>query len=72
MRFEATVVKRFSRDWLLLRAKIYRKAVYRSYTLRRSDPDAKYKENISLRSSGMRRKQNLKITFLGLKVTQQS
>ena len=63
MRFEATVVKRFSRDCLLLRAKIYRKAVYRSYTLRRSDPDTKYKQNISLRSSGIRREQNFEITF---------
>ena len=36
---------------VLLRAKTYQKAGYRSYTLWPSDPDAKYQ-----RSSGMRRK----------------
>ena len=36
---------------VLLRAKTYHKAGYRSYTLWPSDPDAKYQ-----RSSGMRRK----------------
>ena len=48
------------------RAETYHNAVCRSYTSRPSDPVA----NISLWSSGMRRKQNLE--FLGLKVTQQS
>ena len=43
---------------VLLRAKTYHKAGYRSLTSWPSDPDA-----ISLRSSGMRRKQNFEIIF---------
>ena len=65
---EKNVLKLFERLILvtvvLLRAKTYHKAVYRSYTSRPSDPDAKYQ------LAKFRHAQ--KAEFRGLKVTQQS
>ena len=44
---------------MLQKAKTYHKRVYRSYTSRPSDPDAKYQ----LVKFGIRRKQNFEIVF---------